>query len=277
MPGFFDEVVVREFVARFAETIHRPQPLYFYLPHLLHKFAPWSVLMIVLAVADLRSRKWRLRSVVREMSPEIFWLLCWSLGGLVTMSLISSKRVDRIFPIIPPLCLLLAAQVGRRVPCSHGSVSRSSANVDFGLTGHRPVATSNGAARSRIYRWSAAALLLSIFFTGGYTISKVISGYRDHRDALAVFGREVRREAEMHRWRYEIVSAKDEGLLLYLRKTHFIEPDRAIIEWNAGNLDALVASTEKAPALLGELRDAALSSLNSGKKKQGRDYVLITH
>src|SRR5206468_2656108 len=26
-PGFFDEVVMREFVGRFGETIHRPQPL----------------------------------------------------------------------------------------------------------------------------------------------------------------------------------------------------------------------------------------------------------
>src|SRR5437773_5625980 len=170
MPGFFDEVVVREFAARFAETIHRPQPLYFYLPHLLHKFAPWSVLMIVLAVADLRSRKWRLRSVVREMSPEIFWLLCWSLGGLVAMSLIPSKRVDRIFPIIPPLCLLLAAQVGRRVPCSHGSVSRPSTSVDPDPTGHRPVATTTRETHGHIYRWLMAALVFAILFTGGYTI-----------------------------------------------------------------------------------------------------------
>ena len=111
-PGFFDEVVMREFVGRFGETIHRPQPLYFYLPHLLHKFAPWSVLIIGVAVVDLHSRKWRMRSAFREMSPEIFWLLCWSVGGLILMSLIPSKRVDRIFPIIPPLCLLLAAQIG---------------------------------------------------------------------------------------------------------------------------------------------------------------------
>src|SRR2546421_207915 len=104
MPGFFDEVVVREFAARFAETIHRPQPLYFYLPHLLHKFAPWSALMIALAIVDLHSRKWQLGSVFREMSPETFWLLCWSVGGLATMSLIPSKRVDRIFPVILPLC-----------------------------------------------------------------------------------------------------------------------------------------------------------------------------
>ena len=52
-PGFFDEVVMREFVARFGETIYRPQPLYFYLPHLLHKFAPWSVLIIAIALLDL--------------------------------------------------------------------------------------------------------------------------------------------------------------------------------------------------------------------------------
>jgi len=113
-PGFYDEVVMREFVGRFGETIHRPQPLLFYLPHLLQKFAPWSVLMIGITLFDVRSLSWRLRSVFREMSPETFWLLCWSIGGLIAMSLIPSKRVDRIFPVIPPLCLLLAAQINGR-------------------------------------------------------------------------------------------------------------------------------------------------------------------
>src|SRR5262249_43182870 len=92
-PGFYEEVVMREFVGRFGETIHRSQPLLFYLPHLLHKFAPWSVLIVAIAVFDLRARNWRLRSVFREMSPETFWLLCWSIGGLIVMSLIPSKRV----------------------------------------------------------------------------------------------------------------------------------------------------------------------------------------
>src|SRR5438034_4520452 len=154
-PGFLNEVVMREFVARFGETIHRPQPLYFYLPHLLHKFAPWSVLIIGIAFVDPHSRKWRLRPAFREMSPEAFWLLCWSVGGLILMSLIPSKRVDRIFPIIPPLCLLLAAQIARLVACSHGSVSRSSTSDDVGLTGRRPVVTENA---TRIYRWAAATL-----------------------------------------------------------------------------------------------------------------------
>jgi 4-amino-4-deoxy-L-arabinose transferase-like glycosyltransferase len=276
-PDFFDQVVMREFVARFGETIHRPQPLFFYLPHLLHKFAPWSVLMIGVAIFDLVSRRWRIGAAFRQMSPETFWLLCWSLGGLIAMSLIPSKRVDRIFPIVPPLCLLLAAQIGERRSCSRGSVSRASPGEDSGPTAYRLVARENSA--TRIHRWSAAALVLAIIFTGGYTIFKIASGYRDHRDALGVFGRNVRHEAEAHRWRYEVLSAKDEGLLVYLRKTHFIEPDRVVIEWNRGNLDALVISTEKAPALLSELRGASLSSLKSNGRKndQERGYVLITH
>ena len=252
-PGFFDEVVMREFVGRFGETIHRPQPLYFYLPHLLHKFAPWSVLTIVIALVELHSRKWRWRAAFREMSPETFWLLCWSFGGLVVMSLIPSKRVDRIFPVVPPLCLLLAAQIGGR-----GTLRQSD------TSSRRP--------------YLAIALAFALLFTGSYTIWKVITGYRQHRDALAIFGRDVRREMVAHHLRYEVVSAKDEGLLLYLEKTHFIEPEHAVIEWNRGSLDALVASAEKAPALMLGVQGAAPSQLKSGERRgeQGKGYVLIT-
>ena len=134
-------------------------------------------------------------------------------------------------------------------------------------------------ALARVYRWSTIALAFAILFTGGYTGWKVITGYRDHRDALAVFGRNIRHEAEAHHWRYEVVSAKDEGLLLYLRKTHFVEPADAITEWNTGNLDALVASKQKAAVLMRDLKGAALSQLQSNEREQhqqGRGYVLIT-
>src|SRR5436309_15753002 len=140
----------------------------------------------------------------------------------------------------------------------------------------RPVTTTT--ALTQIYRWSALALALAILFTTGYTGWKIVTGYRHQRDALAVFGRNVRREAEAHHWRYEVVSAKDEGLLLYLRKTHFVEPADAITEWNAASLDALVASEEKAAALMRELQGAALAQLQSNEQeqhKQGRGYVFI--
>ena len=273
-PGFYEEVVVREFVGRFGETIHRPQPLLFYLPHLLHKFAPWSLVMITIALVDFRSRRWQFRSVFREMPPGTFWLLCWSIGGLMVMSLIPSKRVDRIFPVIPPFCLLLAAQLAPRNSCSHGPAGRFLGSFESDKTGHRPVGTTTA-----VHRWSAIALALAILFTGGYTGWKVIIGYRDRRNALAVFGRNVRHQAEAHHWRYEVVSAKDEGLLLYLRKTRFVEPANAITEWNAGNLDALIASNEKAAVLMRGLKGAALSQWKSEERKedqQSGEYVLIT-
>jgi hypothetical protein len=210
------------------------------------------------------------------MSPETFWLLCWSIGGLIVMSLIPSKRVDRIFPVIPPLCLLLAAQIAARNACSDSPVGRSSRSVESEETGHRPVATQNTPAH--IYAWSAIAVALAILFTGGYAGWKIVTGYRDHRNALAVFGRNVRREAEAHHWRYEVVSAKDEGLLLYFRKTQFVEPADAITKWNAANLEALVASEEKAAALMRDLQGAAVAQLQSNEQEQhqqGRGYVLI--
>lgn len=276
-PGFYEEVVMREFVGRFGETIHRPQPLLFYLPHLLHKFAPWSLLIIAIALVDFRSRNWRFRSAFREMSPEIFWLVCWSIGGLIVMSLIPSKRVDRIFPVIPPLCLLLGAQLGLRNSCSHRPAGRSSETVESEQTAHTTVATTT--ALRRFYQWSAVALVFAIVFTGGYTGWKVVTGYREDRNALAVFGRNVRHEAETHHWRYEVVSAKDEGLLLYVHKTHFAEPTDAVTEWNTGNLDALLASSEKAALLMRNLKGATLSQLQLSGREQNQQsgrYVVIT-
>jgi hypothetical protein len=197
--------------------------------------------MIAIALVHLRSRNWRFRSLFHDMSPETFWLLCWSIGGLVAMSLIPSKRVDRIFPVIPPLCLLLAAQIPARA--------------------------------CRRYLCTVATLVLAIIFSGGYTGWKVIAGYRDHRDALAAFGRNVRHEVDAHHWRYDVVPARDEGLLLYLQKMHFSEPQRAMIEWNNGNVDALVASKEKATMMMPKLRGAVITD---AEKAQTKEYVLIT-
>ncbi|MEP7015495.1 MAG: glycosyltransferase family 39 protein [Verrucomicrobiota bacterium] len=272
--GFFNQVVMREFVGRFGETIHRPQPFYFYLPHLLHKFAPWSLLMIALAVIDLRSAKWKVREAFRQMSPETFWLICWSLGGLLAMSLIPSKRVDRIFPVIPPLCLLLAAQIANW----EGRASARPRPAEAGPSDADLADAENEDARGRVYLWSAIVLVASILFTSVYTMSKVVTGYRDQRDALVVFGHQVRDEADKHHWRYEAVTADDEGLLLYLRRPHFLKPDRAVAEWNGGYVDALVVPGKDAPALMRQLHDAALSELKSAGRKdeRGLGYVLIT-
>ena len=245
--------------------------------------------MVATAIVDLRSRESKLRASFREMSPETFWLVCWSFGGLIAMSLISSKRVDRIFPVVPPLCLLLGAQLGRvdrAVPCSMLNSRRRSRDF-LASPAERPihpasrsdeVLSHNEDAHRDLYRWATAALLLSILFTSGYTVAKVVSGYRDHRDALVVFGREARHEAALRHWRYEAVSGSDEGMLLYLQKTHFIEPAEAIGEWNRDALDALVAPAEEGPRLMSELQNASLSPLRPVERKNQRSksYVLLT-
>ena len=251
VPEFYDEVVIREFLGRFGGEIHRSQPWFFYLPHLLHKFAPWSVLMIALAVLLFPGWGSGWRTFWRNISPDIFWLLCWSMGGLLLMSLFPSKRVDRIFPVVPPLCLLLAAQIGD------------------GLTVPE--------VRKRIYRWSAVALVAAFVFTGGYAVWKVGRGFKDNRNALAEFGVRVREEAAAHQWRYGAVSGPDEGMLLYLRKLHFLKRESAITQWNSGLLDALVVKTPEANELMGELKGAVLSPVRSAPRPDGDnvDYVLL--
>lgn len=242
--GFYEQVVLREFAGRFGDTVHRPQPIYFYLPHLLHKFAPWSVLSIALAVVAWRtstSPRWR------TLSPDVLWLLCWSLGGLLAMSLIPSKRVDRIFPIVPPLCLLLATQVARAWDSA------------------------------RVRKWAVVALGFACIFTSGYAAQKILTGYRSGRGALAAFGHEVRIMTAANGWRYEVVGRKEEGLLLYLRKTRFLKAEEARELWNAGALDAVVAPAEDLPrmSLIGATPAGPDATIIINA--QPRRYVLLKH
>ncbi|MGI8820493.1 MAG: ArnT family glycosyltransferase [Chthoniobacterales bacterium] len=248
VPGFYDQVVVREFAGRFGETVHRPQPIYFYLPHLLHKFAPWSVLVIALAIAAWRAERGTFAHRMQRLSPEIVWLLSWSLGGLLAMSLIPSKRVDRIFPLVPPLCLLLAAQVARS-----------------------PV-------REKARRWSVIALGVAAVGSSIYTAQRVLPGYRSQEGALVQFGKEVRQEAAAHAWRYEVIGGKEEGLLLYLRRTRFISPVEAAARWSAGTLDALVVPAGELPALALMLPGAKRGGIEGAVTIHGseRRYVLLT-
>jgi hypothetical protein len=177
------------------------------------------------------------------------------LGGFVVMSLLPSKRVDRIYPVVPPLCLLLAAQI----------------------VGSSRIKQTG----KRVLQWSAAALLFSIMFTGGYTVAKVLSDYRDHADHLEVFSREVNEQAVVHHWRYEVISGGGggyEGMLLYLQKPHFIKPDEAVQEWNGEALDALVVPKDKISELMRELQNAAIAPLRSVDRKTDPQvgYFLVT-
>ena len=254
VPRFYELVIVREFLARFGEVgthVHRAQSFFFYLPHLLHKFFPWSAIMLGLAIADLRARRWNIRAAFREMSSGTLWLICWSIGGLILMSIIPSKRVDRIFPVIPPLCLLVARQA-----------------AGF-LNGEKQ--------RARNFRWATAILALAVLFSSGYAASRVVSGYRDHRDALSIFGRRVREEAARNHWRYEAVGSTDEGLPLYLMRPHFLKPEVAVAKWNNREIDALAVPSNQTLDFIRELHHSTRRFESVPRKTLRRpNYVLLT-
>jgi 4-amino-4-deoxy-L-arabinose transferase-like glycosyltransferase len=251
VPEFWEHVVTREFAGRFSEAIHRPQPFYFYLPPLLHRFAPWSILLILLPLLASRERGLRIRESLRVMSPETFWLVAWSLGGLLVMSFVPSKRIDRVFPIVPPLCLLLAALV-----------------AEFGRREKLKAVTR---------RCCTIAVVFACLFTTGYAAGKIALGYREQRDAFAVFGTAVRQEAAAHGWNYEIVGGEDEGMALYVRRTEFLEADEAAAEWKSGKLDGLVVPADEVEKLLPRLQGATPSKIGSSGPagRYRRRYVFL--
>ena len=235
VPDFWEHVVVREFAGRFGETVHRSQPIYFYLPHLLHRFAPWSLLLIVWAVMGAKKQRLRIRDWLRALSPETFWLVAWSLGGLLVMSFIPSKRIDRVFPIVPPLCLLLAAQVAEL--------------------------RKNERLRAVIQTSCLVAIVLGCLYTTGYAAGKIASGYRQESDAFARFGAAVRREAAAHDLSYAVVGGEDEGMALYVRQTEFLEPNQAVAAWSSGRIQGLVVPSDELTELLPRLTGAVPSSI----------------
>lgn len=248
VPEFTEHVVLREFAGRFSGEVHKSQPFYFYLPPLLHRWAPWSLLLIGLAfVAGRRNGEAR----GRRLLPEMFWLVAWSLSGLLIMSFVPSKRIDRIFPIVPPLCLLLAAVAG--------------------------TLREKERWRPLVDRCCGSALLCAVLFTTGYTIRKVALGSREQRDAFALFGRAVVQEAKAHGWRYAVVGGEDEGMLLYVRQTQFLEPAEAAADWNAGKLDAVVVAEDDKPDLLAHLQGGEPRTIltSAGAGRYRKRYFLL--
>jgi 4-amino-4-deoxy-L-arabinose transferase-like glycosyltransferase len=249
VPEFTEHVVLREFAARFSDGVHRAQPVYFYLPHLLHRFAPWSLLLIAFGFVAWRNKSGD-ATESRPARSETFWLIAWSVGGLLVMSVVPSKRIDRIFPIVPPLCLLLAAMVGRLRERDH---------------------------LRAIVDWSCAtAIVLAALFTSGYTVQKIRTAQHEKRDAFAVFGREVVKQTTAHGWRYAVVGGEEEGMLLYVRRTEFAEPAEAAAAWNAGKLDALVLPDDEIAGLIAQLHGETTKRLASGPAGRfGKRYFLL--
>ncbi|MDQ6809304.1 MAG: glycosyltransferase family 39 protein [Verrucomicrobiota bacterium] len=249
VPEFLEHVVIREFGGRFEGT-HRAQPIYFYLPHLVYRFAPWSILLVVFGALIRRKTLDGNGGRSSRLSPETTWLVVWGLGGILAMSFIPSKRVDRIFPVVPPLALLLAAQWA-----ALRSDARSSSRADLLAT---------------------IAVCIACLVTGGYTVAKVVPAFRRQRDAFAVFGHEVCDQLAAQPLRLDVIGGEDEGMLLYLRKTEFTELPDALAHWRAHEIDAVVAPDETLPDLRAALPDIGRVRFSGAAGNHHRRYVFLT-
>jgi 4-amino-4-deoxy-L-arabinose transferase-like glycosyltransferase len=105
--GFF----IGDNVERFATTrFNDPRPIWFYLPIVAGGLLPWTPLAVTAvepALAWLRRRE--------RPGPVAIRLLVWSLLPLLFFTASIGKQPRYVLPILPPLALLLARAVRRRL------------------------------------------------------------------------------------------------------------------------------------------------------------------
>lgn len=260
VPGFYGQVVGREFLGRFdysGSAVHTRQPVWFYAAGLLARLAPWSLLLG--ASAFLARPAWR--ETWRD-DPAGRWLIAWVAGGLLLMSLVPSKRVDRIFPVVPPLCLLLVTVVGRAA--ARGNAPGAGRRVET-LAG-----------------WTAAA---AVAVAVAATVYETRKSFHRHGDALDRFGRQVRRLGAAHGWRPpelavgDRVDESDDTLLVCLRRLRWLDNAAAAEAWRTGRTDALVLQTTTLPELQSALgtegADYVVAARMAATRERDVPYVLV--
>ncbi len=214
--AFYNQVVVKEFLGRFTtgpNAVHNNQTWYFYLPHLLTKTLPWGLLLI-LALAQREARE-----LLRKHSATL-WLVCWLVGGILAMSLVPAKRVDRIFPIIPVAALTLASLL--------------------------PILREGKWLSPRVL---TAIGVLTIAGYTSYTAILVRNGYHDGLGRLVEFGKSARRFCEDKGWNYALIEGRDEGLLLYMGQPEFVSVKTAATELKKDGVTAVVVDSKNLPRL----------------------------
>jgi 4-amino-4-deoxy-L-arabinose transferase-like glycosyltransferase len=221
MPGFYQQIVGGHLAGNSGPVAaggEETQPFYFYALQLLVGWLPWSVLFLAVRLRALRVW-WRLC-----LEPGTLWLVCWAAGGLVCVSLFPAKPFERIFPVVPPLCLLLTALL---------AAARSSST--------QPVAGEGSPDSAWPQNWSRWTLWLACTVTVIASVAQVSLAYR--ANVCADFAARVR--GLTGRGRCELVlmgkpTAQDAAMLVYLRRLSYIDAPEAIQLQSTGELDRIV-------------------------------------
>ena len=129
--AYLDRFFVDENVQRFVtDRYNAPRPLWYYLPIVVGGLVPWSPLMLVWwqPIRRVAQRARRLQSV------EV-WLGVWALAPLLFYSVSIGKQPRYILPILPPLAVLLARGILRRLAASRSHVQSPRRDRLLGVAG----------------------------------------------------------------------------------------------------------------------------------------------
>lgn len=241
---FYSDVVEREFLSRFVSAGKKGeklQPFWFYLPHLFHKFLPWSLALLALPYL-LKT----VRSKLREDSSA-WWLVCWTLGGIVFMTLLPSKRVDRIYPVLLPAALLV------------------------------PIVFQMAWDRLRVRAFAGLCMVAATLMWGGYYLFVIPEGFfRDDQNLQRVGSRFHELVREKGWSDYGIVSSKDEGMIIYGRGLYFTDPWKAAEDLCNGSVDALLVPERHVPHILSKCPQGVVLQEFKTPGKNEKGYAVLS-
>ena len=112
---FWDNQIGRTTGAATALGHHHPWELHYYIVHLPALLAPWTphvLLWIAGCLKTLRAAPLRGRRRALLLTPA-FFLACWGFGGLLLLTLPSTKRGVYLLPLYPAYALMAAAAIPR--------------------------------------------------------------------------------------------------------------------------------------------------------------------
>ncbi len=121
----------------------------------------------------------------------------------------------------------------------------------------------------------AAVVIAALVCTGGYTVLKIMEGYKTSQAALVEFGHNVQAIAGVNGWRYRAISGGDEGMLLYLQQPTFIKKSEALQAWNQNKLDALVISAEDLDIMKDGLAPYKVVTQSEPAPEKNNRYFLV--
>jgi hypothetical protein len=188
------------------------------------------------------------RDAVKE-SPVLLWLICWTVGGLLFMEFVPSKRFDRILPVLPPMCLLLAASA-RYLP-------------GFEVW------------KQPIGRLAILLPMLGALLAGGYAGWHISQNYGNQADALVKFGEQVKAEVLGQGDRLAVVNGKDEGMLMYTDALRFTRLEDAVATWKTKRIDWVVLGEADFNERGDDLRPHALVAQTPPLGEKATSYRLL--